>query len=319
MANLIQDIEVTGSAVAQVDMTGLNIVAGELYEVVITYKNAGVAEYIKMGVNNDITVTDYYHQELRVYGTTVAGGRGNNTYLTYTPANTTAKVQLYLKLTEDGHMVFVSKAIRDMVGSGIFMYDGVATSTFTMASITSLNFFTPGGNRLGVGTRIQLYKVAEKVDEVIVAGSAVTQVDFTGLDIGKDNEYLLVSDWYNPTGSTANCTLYINDDTTLTNYWQQQLLANGTSVASGRANASYYSFVGAGTRTLTISKIKLANSGYFNAQSTSAFKYGGSSIYIDKNYHSKTATVTSITKLNITSTVASQIGINSQFELYKLI
>ena len=217
--------------------------------------------------------------------------------------------------------MFLNKDIRYHDSTAPEIVLNYLTSAFTASSITKINLKSQIANGIGVGSRIQLYKVAEKVDEVIVAGSAVTSVNFT-TDMGKGNEYMLVSDWTKPSSGSANLRIYINDNTTSTNYYLQGLLALSTTVAGFRGNHS--ELVGIdNTRpnAFSIAKLKLANSGYFNVQvdNIENMTSSGSDIYIMKKRISSTFTISSITKLSIVASVASYISIGSRFELYKLI
>lgn len=153
---------------------------------------------------------------------------------------------------------------------------------------------------------------AELLADIIV-GVATTSVDITGLNIGKDDELLLVSDVAN---SSGDMYLYANNNLTNSNYWCQALVANGTTVAGYRYNLPYMR-VTAGNFFHSI-KIKLTNSGYFVTQNESINLQGTSAIRLDNTYTTSTFTTTSITSLKITASVANQIGIGSRFQLYRL-
>lgn len=56
--------------------------------------------------------------------------------------------------------------------------------------------------------------------DITVSGSAVTSVDFTGLNMKMGEEYLLVSTIYNPNGSSGvSYSLLFNGNNTETNYY----------------------------------------------------------------------------------------------------
>ena len=50
----------------------------------------------------------------------------------------------------------------------------------------------------------------QKLADITVSGSAVTQVDISGLNIGKGEEIVLVSDIVNPIASAVEYYLYQN-------------------------------------------------------------------------------------------------------------
>jgi len=316
MANLIKDITV-GSNVTQVDLTGLDIQKGELYEMVITVVSNGATGDVQLLANSSVS-GNYYFQYIFANGATIGSGRINSS-ANVNSGGGRSIAKVYVKLTNDGHFVSMSSEVRNAGSSVVILSNVVNTSTVTFSSITSLTIKSPNANTIGIGSRIQLYKVAEKVDEVIVAGSSVTQVDFTGLDIGKGNEYMLVSDVVNNTAGTVNTFLGFNDNLTKTDYWLQYLLARTTTVGGGRVNANGLTDVEVGHNALVITKIKVANSGYINYQTQEAREYGESTLWLVKLAVASTFTTSLITKTSVKSDQASGIGIGSRFSLYKLI
>ena len=96
----------------------------------------------------------------------------------------------------------------------------------------------------------------------VTVGTATTQVDFTGLSIGKDDELLLVSD-YTSGNSFHGVYLYFNNDTTASNYYAEGINVSETTVASSRENTPRISYVDSSNwRNFISTKIKLTNSGY---------------------------------------------------------
>jgi len=315
MGALIYDHTVT-TAVTQLDITGLSLEKGELYEMVATM--VGGSGNHRLFANNNVTTANYYSQWLEASGTYIAGYRYNENYIGIIGA-TNYIFKAFIKLTNDGHYVISEKSTTSHGATSPGIYDVVMTSTFTMTNITSLQLNAINANGIGINSRIQLYKVAEKVDEVIVAGSSVTQVDFTGLDIGKGNEYLLVSDVFNG-GTSEDANIYFNNDTTTSNYYSQRIYVTSTTVVAGRSNTpNYISNVPSLTgRSLAITNIKLANSGYINYQSNVVSSYGSTGIWINKWYGATVGTSSSITKISVAG-ATNNIAVGSRYELYKLI
>ena len=159
---------------------------------------------------------------------------------------------------------------------------------------------------------------AELLADIEVTGSAVTQVDITGLNTTEDDEILLVSDIVNPLGSSISYSLYANGNVTATNYYRQELFVSGTTKLGERLNDSLAFFVSNNQKTLTFSNIKLTESGYFTTQNRGVLNYGGSGVAIISRYNTSTFTMASITSLNIISAIASGIGVGSRFQLYKI-
>lgn len=156
---------------------------------------------------------------------------------------------------------------------------------------------------------------AELLADIIV-GTAVTSVDITGLDIGKDDELLLVSDF---NFSQDNAVLImINNNLTSTNYYCQRLVATSTTVTAERGNyPRITSSLETGTKNETITKIKLTNSGYFIYQAVDVRAIGSSSIQLQQIYGTSTFISASITSLTLRHNLANGIGIGSRFQLYK--
>lgn len=166
--------------------------------------------------------------------------------------------------------------------------------------------------------RTKVEKGYELLADITVELAPVTNVDITGLNIGKGDEVVLVSDVVNPTGSVLSYRLFPNNNTTNTNYWFQNLQVNGTSVASGRANENTYVVVSDSSRSFVITDIKLTNNGFFVYQSQLNRLNGTSSLQLQNIFGASTFTAISITALNIRSETTNAIGIGSRFQLYKI-
>ena len=150
-----------------------------------------------------------------------------------------------------------------------------------------------------------------------VAGSAVTSVDFTGLSLDSDDELLLVSDIAAPI-STTNVYLYVNGNTTNTNYYRQLLWAYSNNIGENRVNDAFIDYTQSGSGSLIESYIKLTSDGYIAFQSKATNNYGSSSVDIMNCYNTTLFTDASITQLTISTSVASQILSGSKFWLYRI-
>lgn len=161
------------------------------------------------------------------------------------------------------------------------------------------------------------YPSWKKVGEIIVS-SPTTSVSFTGLNISKDDDYMLVSDIYNSSASYYDYNLYVNGNTVATNYYYEWLLSNGTSVTSGRINSSAPFGANATSRGFSLSRLKLTNSGYFTYQTNETRMVGTSSLHDVPTVGTSTFTMSLITSLSIVC-ASSAIGVGSRFTLYKCI
>jgi hypothetical protein len=199
-----------------------------------------------------------------------------------------------------------------------FVYTTSSNLTFN-DTITSLTFTASVTNGLGTGSRIQIYRLdAEKVADITTTSNQ-TQVDISSLSIGKDSEYLLVSDIDNNDTSSNYFEFFVNDNTTSNTYYAQNIQGNGSTASAGRNNLADYSDVSASLKVLTYSHIKLSEIGAYTSQNYGIRDYGTSSPRLQNIFISSTSeAITSITKLNIKSFRTSGIKSGSRFILYKL-
>lgn len=256
------------------------------------------------------TTTNYTRQYLGAGGTSVFVGRQSNAIIGLFEGASTFTV--YCKLSENNKWNMFANNNTEITSEvqNIFSYVTSHNLTFN-DPITSLTFTASATNGIGTGSRIQIYKLtAEKVVDLTVY-SNTTQVDLTGFTIDKDSEYLLVSD-IGPTNQTV--ALYVNDNTTFSNYYAQRIEGNGSSAAAERWNNTY--FMGAG---VSYTHIKLSNIGAFTFQSYNTRNAGTNNIQVGNYFGSSIAeNITSITKLNVVTNIANAITAGNRFQLYKL-
>ena len=149
----------------------------------------------------------------------------------------------------------------------------------------------------------------------ITVSSATTQVDITGLNLVKGEEYVLVADVNSVV--TGSIVLFFNANYTATNYWIQRLQVDGTTVSGATANTPV--MINAGINfAQAMTKIKLTNSGYIVFQANSLVAYPTTTPLIYDSYGTTTFTATSITSIRIASSNPTGIGIGSRFQLYKV-
>lgn len=154
----------------------------------------------------------------------------------------------------------------------------------------------------------------------ITVSSATTNVDITGLNIGKGDEILLVGFFVRGATASGTLALYCDDDGVLidssTSYYFQSLIANGTSVSGSRVNANAVTFTNQNTNSIFVCKIKLTNNGYVVFQSDSEEQVGTSSLLLTSYYMTSIFITNAITKLRLAQSTG--IGIGSRFQLYKV-
>ena len=150
----------------------------------------------------------------------------------------------------------------------------------------------------------------------LISGSAVTSVTTDGevtLDGNAHGGYIYEFIIYNPTGGIILPRLYYNNDTTNTNY-------DHVTDPSGWANDAiigYHSGIAAVEEASINGFISVTPRGYVSAK---WFHVTSDTTWISGvGAHHKRATVTNLTRLDIVSSVASGIGINSRFRLWRRI
>lgn len=149
--------------------------------------------------------------------------------------------------------------------------------------------------------------------EYTVSGSAVTSIDFSGLDINTHKSYRVEIDLV--CAGSGSVYLFINNDTTITNYYSQLISSNDTTIGGGRGNSSRIVDLITGDYhkcNLNVSLIysKVVYNSFVNYSDDSniqTYLFSGSKI----------ATVANITQLTFTSSVASSIGVGSKIRIYR--
>jgi len=308
--------------------SGLSITEDDFIKIVMTQVNGSASNAdIRLfpnttaGVSGFDTNTNYHRQVLNVDGSTASAVRANSNEINFAPGNSQNYVLAYFKLSENGKANWFMNYFRTLDSSLVnrFMVNTSSNLTFN-DPITSLTFTSNVTDGLGDGSRIQIYRLDAVKEADITVASATTQVDISSLSIGKDDEYLLVSDVSNDTGSSVFYSLFINDNTTLTNYYSQRILGNGTTSSGFRHNAeTFIGSIPANTKAISYSHIKLSEIGAYTHQSYNVINQGTSSIELYNWFGSSTSeAITSITKLNLKASDGNTIGSGSRFILYKL-
>lgn len=147
--------------------------------------------------------------------------------------------------------------------------------------------------------------------EYTVTGASVTSIDFSGLDINAHGgSYEIECRLINQTASNSSIQLFINNDTTSTNYWTQLTGSSAGALSSGRYNYPLLTQV-IGNASFSASGLLLLASGtpcydgiHQHGQTSAITNYLTS--------FRKTSTVTNITQLTFTASVANVIGIGSK-------
>jgi hypothetical protein len=288
----------------------------------ITHINpTGSGNELRLFANDDTTLTNYYVQSLDGNGTSVSAARINRQQICNTIASGQNFIHGYLKLSENDKYNLFTNSYRQLTSSLQTTFFYITSTTSYTSGLDSLTLASERTDGIGTGSRIQIYRLdAEKVADFTTTSNS-TQVDIpvTGsLDpaIGKDSEYLLVSDFI-PQNSANIHNLFPNDLTTATNYYSQYIGGIGSSAFAGRVNRPEFASAFSSTQTTTYTHIKLSEIGAFTFQTYEV--NNRENVFLINYIGSSTSdAITSITKLNIVSDVTGGIGTGSRFILYKM-
>jgi hypothetical protein len=145
-----------------------------------------------------------------------------------------------------------------------------------------------------------------------------TQLDITGLSIGKNDELLCVMTIVS--NDNHGLSVFANNNTTPSNYTLQDFGGNGTTIGGERRNFAWISFLANG-KTQIMTNIKVSNNDRYVLQSSNSRLIGSNSSSITQGHHNVVSTgftLTNITSLQINSTGTNSILAGSRIRLYKV-
>jgi hypothetical protein len=317
--------------------TGLNITKDDFIKIVFTHfegsngsTTVSCFPNTTAGVGGFSSQSNYSYQFLEGLANSTSASRSSENVICQTMFGQRSLSIIYFKLSENGKANFFSthnKEIGSLI-STIFGYTTSSNLTFN-DPINSLTFTASASNRLATGSRIQIYRFdietgtnSMKVADIItttVTGSVVID----GLNIGKDNEFLLVSDINGGGTNNTFYELFFNNNTSSVSgqYRSQLLVADGSSTnASTLASSPRFTANSGLRRSVTYTHIKLSEGGIYTYQSYSLRHTGTTTPILEQNFGSfVTENIESITRLVISRDFnGSNIGSDSRFMLYKL-
>ena len=169
-----------------------------------------------------------------------------------------------------------------------------------------------------IATSAQLgFGVAEKLAETVVSGAAVDYVEFTGLLGNTDRVYWLHLQIINNYAGACSYNITYNAESTITNYYEQQITATSTTVSGARVNAPQVLAVSAqndcGYAEFVIVR---DGGGYFRAQQSGQYGSAAGVVALFRTIAGVNTTA-EIIKLRIDATQAGGIGIGSVITLLR--
>ncbi|RLE76539.1 MAG: hypothetical protein DRJ44_03890 [Thermoprotei archaeon] len=153
----------------------------------------------------------------------------------------------------------------------------------------------------------------EKIYETTLS-SNVTSITITGLDINSDKQYKLIINLKNGAGSGL-FRIYVNNDTTATNYYEQRLLANDTTVTANRINDCYID--GVTVEAYVEIDIIRTNDGYILMFVKNSLNRG-SSVYTGVRAISTAGTHTNLTQIDLVGSTSGLFGAGTRIMLFKI-
>lgn len=159
--------------------------------------------------------------------------------------------------------------------------------------------------------------VFHKFQEIVVSGAAVTSVTFSNLNINLDDLYVIHCTIKNALASLRNARIYINGDTTVTNYHSQYLRVSAGVVSAGRVNTPVFTDIQVSNYAYATINIMLDIAGKtrFMAECVDD---SGAGVVMDKRVGNHNVAQANITSITIDMDAANAIGIGSQFLLLRL-
>jgi hypothetical protein len=223
--------------------------------------------------------------------------------------------------TMSGNLAFASGKIIDFydeVGDKIRLY---STTYGLSINSSELTLYLPSASALKIrdgpsgNVLAQLYPSSsfQKVAEVTVS-SNTTSVSLTGLDINTAKMYILQFLVKNA-GTACFYYLFVNNNTTQTNYYTQYFGVGGTGTNAQRANDARFNYTNASSESFVCSFIGLTPDGKYKALTIDG-RQTGSSTEVDLEFASSTFTMSNITDLTIQAGSANQIAAGSKVILW---
>lgn len=153
----------------------------------------------------------------------------------------------------------------------------------------------------------------------IISGAAVTSVTTDGevtLDGKAHGGYEFEFVIYNPTAGSVTYSFFVNNDTTPANYTREEIRGSGGTLLSGGASDGLLigTSLAAGNRYVFNGSITIDPAGYVSA---SHLVHQYATQLLSCCGLSKNVAVANLTRIDIVSSVANGIGINSRFRLWR--
>jgi len=192
---------------------------------------------------------------------------------------------------------------------------GIADGAVTTAKLADQAVTNAKIANSTISTAKLAFTPAIKVGHVQVDANTTT-ISFSSLDLTKEKVYLIMVNLKNATTGTVNVDVYINGDSTRTNYYRQRLMADGTTVSGARYNDPAVFPIEASERTNGYLFLWVDPDGYVKGAGYAVLNTGDT-IKVYHNTLSSTFTVSQVTSIDLTAQTANGIAAGSHVWLYK--
>lgn len=313
---------VVSSATTSVSLSGFaTINKGDFIKIVATIVNPeNSLNTLSLFVNNETTTTDYRHHLYSVNNDTTnvdTNDLEENKWAVINN-NKTSTIVSYVMINANDK--FVARTNFNLENdTAINFGDGFVSSNINTTTITSFQITSSTTNGIGADSKIEIYKLDPRDIIEIETTEPVTQIDFTNLNITNENEYLLVANANNASGSIINIGLFVNNNTNNSDYRRVNIQKQKeTTINTFRSSNSTFIFISSdGENAVAYCTIKLSQNNVFTYQSLNT-RHENSELTLTRVYGTNVEnTFETITKLNIVAT-SEGIDTNSKFTLYKL-
>ena len=252
------------------------------------------------------------------------GGGGKETAAPTITIVTEANDGVTFTLTNnDDNTALISYEVDDNIG-GVELAAAATSSNITVAlsagTYTLSAFATVVGEVATQSTsavEIVAIPAYELLYEETVATNK-TQIDITGLNIGKDDGLQLVYTFVGDSTSTSRISIQVNNITS--NYTVQRLSAGSSFTAAARISSAEIAYAESNSKASGFADVKVSNNDRYVVQSRFSKSIGANASNLDYyNFNGiNTGTVTSITSLKVLSDRTNGIAVGSKIALYKV-
>ena len=150
-----------------------------------------------------------------------------------------------------------------------------------------------------------------------VAAANDTSITFSNLNSAVDLWYRLIFRIANDTGGGINYKLYVNADTTDSNYHAQYIQGNDSTANAGRSNVPYIGSVVVSQGAIILVDIFCTPNGFFTYRSRAIYHLSSSVVNVVYVGVKSSGASGAITSLTITADAANGIRSGSVLDLYR--